>query len=258
MRTGFVANEMGVLLEENKMTEEALDAYKCSREIDPTNISAAINSLALISTKQIHPELIEQLQRNIRSLSSDTYIHALPLAAILQVYGSIRQSDVYLKQGFVWSARGDSRVAMANISKAAELSQKTGTSVLIDNAMFYLQAGALGKAEDCCKAALDRDPSNVAALSAMATLSLNSRRIDEAESWLSKATRNGAHDDLILYQTIALALLRQNDDQAERLLAKAIRDSPSDQRYWLLYADLLLKRNATKEVEFLKQPGSSF
>ena len=58
MRTGFVANEMGVLLEESKMTEEALDAYKCSREIDPLNISATINSLMLISTKQIHPELV--------------------------------------------------------------------------------------------------------------------------------------------------------------------------------------------------------
>ena len=155
----------------------------------------------------------------------------------------------------MWSARGDSHVALAKISKATELSQKPGTSVLIDNAMFYLQAGALAKAEECCKAALDKDSSNVVALSAMATLSLNSRRISEAESWLKKATQNGAQDNLILYQTIVLALFNQNDDQAQRLLAKATKDYPSDQRYWLLYADVLLRQNATQEVEFRVLPA---
>lgn len=255
MKASFASNELGILLEEANLPEEAFQAYSCARQIDPLNLSANINCYALASAKKIHPESIDRLRRNIRSLSSDNQTHNLSLMGILQTYGSIRQPDFYRQQASAWSAKGDASVAADKIAKAMDLSKEAGVSALIDNAMFYLQAGSLEKAEACCQAALEKDPANAAAMAAMSTLAISANKVEEAEKWLSKAKQNGAQGNMVLYQSIVLAMLRKDNALALRLLAKATQDNPNDQRYWLLYADQLLKENATQEVEFKVLPA---
>jgi len=255
MKASFAANELGVLLEEANLAEDAFKAYSCARQIDPMNLSANINCYALASAKKIHPESIDRLRRNIRSLSGDNQTHSLSLMGVLQTYGTIRQPDFYRQQAAAWSAKGSASVAEDKIAKAMDLSKEAGVSALADNAMFYLQSGSLEKAEACCQAALEKDPANAAVMATMATLAISANKADEAEQWLKKAKQNGAQGNMVLYQTIVLAVLRNEKAQAQRLLVKATKDNPNDQRYWLLYADQLLKENATQEIEFQVLPA---
>jgi tetratricopeptide (TPR) repeat protein len=255
VRTSFAANELGVLLEEANLAEDAYQAYRRAGRIAPLNISAAVNAYVLATSRKIHPEEVDRLRKNIKECASSSLIKNMPFAGIQQTYGTIRQTDFYRQQIAVWSAAGVSLAAANKIEKTSALSNNMNALSLANNAVFYLQAGMSVKAEACCREALAKDAANVEALCAMATLSLNSGKLDEAVAWLDKARRTGAKEEVLLYQTITLALLRKEDAQAQRMLEKATKEYPTDVRYWYLLSEVLLRQNATQEVEFNVLPA---
>ena len=89
----------------------------------------------------------------------------------------------------------------------------------------------------------------------MATLALNDGKLEDAQSWLNKALRAGAKETTVLHQTILLAMLKKNEAQAHSLLTKATIEYPTDLRYWVLLAEVLLNQNAVQEVEFQVLPA---
>ncbi len=255
LKAGYTANELGVYLEEKEQTEAAYQSYLRAGQIDPLNISADINAYALASSKKLHPEEMDRLLTKIKSHASDPSLKNLTLTGILQTYGTIRQPDFYRQQSSLWSNMGSTAVALDKINKASALSAEAGAQTLMDNASFYLQAGVFAKAEACCQAVLENDAANVAALTTMATLALNDRKLEAAQTWLDKAARAGADEAALLHQTIQLALFKNNESQAKQLLLKATQDNPDDVRYWFLLADVLLKQNAVQDVEFKVLPA---
>ncbi len=255
LKASYTANELGVFLEELEQDEAAYQSYLRAGQIDPLNISSDINAYALASSKKLHPEEVDRLLKRVKSHASNLSLKNLTLAGILQTYGTIRQPDFYRQQSSLWSNMGSSAVAADKINKATALSAEAGSQALIDNASFYLQAGAFAKAEECCQAVLEKDAANVAALTIMATLALNDRKLEAAQTWLDKAARAGADEATLLHPTIQLALFKNNESQAQQLLLKATQDSPDDVRYWILLADVMLKQNAVQDVEFKVLPA---
>ena len=254
-RAGFAANELGVFFEETDLAEEAYQAYMRACRIDPMNFSAAVNAYALATSRKVHPEEVNHLRKNIKVCASNSLVKNMPFSGIQQTYGTIRQKDFYRQQIALWSSTGVPLAAADKIGKSAALSKHLDASALADNAVFFLQAGMLDKAEACCRAALAKDSTNHATLCALATLSLTCGKLDEAATWLEKAKRGGTQDDAFLYQTITLSLLRKDDAQAQLMLEKATKEYPSDIRYWFLLAEVLLRQNATQEVEFTVLPA---
>lgn len=255
MKASFAANELGVLLEEMNRFEDAYQSYVRAGKLDPMSLSANVNAYALACAKGIHPEAVDRLLKNIKSLMGDASVRGRSLTGILQTYGTIRQPDFYKQQSAMWTATGNPLIAAAKITKAAALTKEAGVKALVDNASFYLQAGALEKTEECCRAALEKEPGNVDALATMASLALSRHKPEEAEAWLDKAVRGGAQESKVLHETIVLAMLKKDDARAERLLSKATQAYPDDLRYWTLLAEVLLKQNATQEVEFKVLPA---
>lgn len=75
-QVGFVANNLGVLLEDLDRPEEAFQVYRRVREIDRENASALLNLVEMVVSKGYHPELKDEIQRE-----ANDFIENLPAAS---------------------------------------------------------------------------------------------------------------------------------------------------------------------------------
>jgi tetratricopeptide (TPR) repeat protein len=249
MRAGFAANELGVLLEETNEIEAAWQVYSQARRIDPMNISAAINGYALVRAFSIHPEAQERLRADIQSLVALRSHRVHGLTGILQSYGTICHPAFYQQQAAMWSARGAGTVANEKQQKALALSEQTGASALVENALFYGHADDYAKAETCYLAALEKDATHPGALTGIVTLMLIRHKPAEAEKWVQRALAAGVGEEALLHQNITLLILKKDLERARALLKEATKKYPADLRYWTLLADLTLNEGDTKTVE---------
>ncbi|MEI7902161.1 MAG: tetratricopeptide repeat protein [bacterium] len=254
MKAGLAANELGVMLEDLNQTEAAYQAYARASQIDPMNISAAINGYTLASRQKIHPEALDRLKAKIKTAMTSRSYQAQGLTGIFQNYGTIRQQAFYQQQAVLWSFRGAPAVATDKNRKALALSEQTGVAALVENALFYVQANDFAKAEACYLAALEKDDSNKGALFGLSVLMILQRNTPAAEKWMQKALAAGVGKDDLLYQTIKLAILKEDFAQALTLLTEATKKYPKDLRYWTLQVDLLLNQGDTQLVEHTVLP----
>ena len=253
MKTGFAANELGIMLEEAGRHEEAFAAYQRAVLADPLNVSAAQNSFALADTQKLYPEQLDVLRNRAKAAWASCLSRSSDLTTILQNYGTVRHPLLYEWQRSVWSARGASEVASDKIRKALTLTERTGAAALIENAWVYQQAGETAKAEASYLAALEQDASNADALSGMCTLNLGKRDVQATEQWLSKARAAGVSEGALLYPTVMVLVLKKDPKQTHAL-EEATKRVPNDVRYWALLAALLLEQGETQKVEISLVP----
>ncbi len=255
IKTGFAANEFGVLLEELNRIELADQAYQLAAEGDPQNVSAAINRHTLALNHNLHPEAVDTLRKQAATAMEGARANGFPdFTAILQNYGSINQQAFYLQQTAAWSARGVRSVSADKVSRALALSKQSGIPALLENALVYRHTGDLQQTESCYRAVLEQDGANAEALTGMCTLMITAADLPAAESWLRKARDAAVEPEALRYPEIALALLRNESEQALELLYTATREKPQDLRYWTMLADILLKEGDTQLVELQVLP----
>lgn len=254
MRFGFVFNELGVMLEDGGELEATYWAYERAIQIDPKNVSAAINAYSLVLRKRIHSDALDKMKKRVSAVMSNHDKRVLGLMGVLQNYGTIRDPAFYQQQSALWSAIGPRRIAVDRLQKALALSDQVGASALVQKAMVCASAGDAQKAETWFLAALSEDGANEAAFSGLCTLMLNRRNTGEAEKWLHKAQAAGLEKDALMFQTITLAILKKETDQALKLLESATEKYPDDLRYWTLLADIFLNRGDVESVEYTVLP----
>ena len=249
MKAGLVANELGVLLEDQGKMEAAYQAYLRSSEIDPKNISAVVNGYALASDQKMKPEVLSRLSKKIKTLTEGRQYHRQEITGVLQNYGTIRHPAFYQQQAKKWSALGVSTVATDKSKKALALSEQTGVNALIENASFYVQSGDVEKAEACYRSALEKEPADKSALMGLCLLTLSQNKVSETGTWLQKAWDAGVEKDALLYPTVMLPILQKDTVRALALLEEATQKFPTDLRYWTLKADILLGQGDLLQVE---------
>jgi tetratricopeptide (TPR) repeat protein len=249
MKAGLVANELGVLLEDQGNMEAAYQAYLRASEIDPKNISAAVNGYALASDQKMKPEVLSRLSKKIKTLTEGRKYQSPEITGILQNYGTIRQPAFYQQQAKAWSVLGVSTVATDKSKRALALSEQTGVNALIENASFYVQSGDVEKAEACYRSALEKDPANKPALMGLCLLMVSQSKVPETERWLQKALDAGVEKDALLYPSVMLPVLQKDAVRALALLEEATQKFPTDLRYWTLKADILLEQGDLLQVE---------
>lgn len=254
MKASFTFNELGVMLENGGEFEKAYQAYQRAYEIEPANVSAAINSYTLVLLRQIHAEALDGLKKKMKVALSNRDIPVRGLMGVLQNYGTIRDPAYYQQQATMWSALGSRAIASDKLRQALVLAEETGAAGLVQKAMVYSFSGDLEKAKACYLEALQADAANVQALSGLCTLMLTQHKITEAEKLIQKARGAGSDQDALLYQTITIAILKQNTKEALRLLKRATEKYPDDLRYWMLQADVLLNQGDTAQVEYTLLP----
>jgi tetratricopeptide (TPR) repeat protein len=254
IKIGFAANELGVLLEEQGQADAAYQAYSQASQVDPANISAVVNGYVLASAQKMNSKEISRLSKKIKELTAEHNCQGQEITGILQNYGTIRQQAFYQQQAKMWSSMGVRSVNTNKIQKALALSEHTGAEVLVETASIYVQSGDTLKAEACYVAALEKDPVNQAALSAMCLLTLSQNKTAETRKWVQRALDAEVKKDTVLYPIISLAILDKDNARALRLLEEATQKFPADLRYWTLKAEVLLGQGDLLMVEKVVLP----
>ena len=252
---GFTSNELGVFLEEMNQPETALRAYLRAATIDPSNISADINAYTLMRNQNLKPELLDRMRNKIKGFEKDPVVKRMTLPDILKTFGAIRQPKFYQMQSEAWSAIGSTTAASDKVSKGASLAGTGVTNSTVETGLKFLRVGDLAQAESCFKSVLEKDPSNAAALSSMAAVMLARRDIDGTDKWLERAVKAGAPESDALHIRISLASLKGNNENALSQILAATKKYPSDLRYWMMLADVLLKQKESQKVEFEVLPA---
>jgi 2-polyprenyl-3-methyl-5-hydroxy-6-metoxy-1,4-benzoquinol methylase/tetratricopeptide (TPR) repeat protein len=137
----------------------------------------------------------------------------------------------------------------------------TATEQANEARMLY-QRGDYNRALELGRAALQRDPRNVAALTLLADLALLKQGGPLAEKLLRQARAVAPQDSTIAAALAEALILQRKDAEAEKLLRVALRDAPSDWRALRAQARLHeLRGDFAGAVQVLEQaaaihPGS--
>ncbi len=214
-----VANEVGVLAQDEAQDELAMETYATARRLNPENISAALNlwTLSHSSDHKLQSGL-EALPSEIKRLSR--LLGKSSVLGVIRLHGTIRTSQALavLAAGQLFS--GGRYEALARVDAALRLLPNTssGTQPLRATAanLQWLTGDAKG-ARESYLAILMKKPTDINALLGLAVLEATEGRLDDAVPLIDKARKAGAAP-LLCDQLHATLCLEANAPAAARAI----------------------------------------
>ena len=247
---GFVANNLGVWLQDQGRDDEAFEMYDFVLEtVDPDNICALFNAFemaqaghAKASAKKFAYEkrlkaIVDDPSRRYRLWSLSTY------------YGYIRKPEVLIRLGFAWARSGRPGEALAQIRRAIDfIPTDRRSSILNMMAALYANEEDRAKSREMYEQVLAQNSSDHDALIGLMRLSLIEGDNDKALEYLERATAAGGDDPRIRIELAMAALMRQDLKRAKALLKEVTDADASDLRAWSLLAAVTMQQSdAAKE-----------
>ncbi len=253
---GFVANNLGVLLEDIGKDEEAYNVYTYIRNvIDPDNISALFNRFEMarrgVAAASSSKEAIE---RELKDFISNLK-HKYPLWSLSRYYGYVRSPEMFARLGWGWALSGQTGAALAGITRAINLlpsDQQMGAMQAM--AAIYALTDDRMKTEAVYQDIIKSDPNNRSAMLGLARLAVQEGAVDTAKQWLEKAAKV---DDPrgVLGVEWAVIHLMNNDLPRARMALQEITDlQPKNLQAWALLAMVQLQQEELEDIEKVLLP----
>lgn len=214
---GRVANNLGVLLQDNEMNDEAYGAYKQARLIDPDNISALLN-ISIMSDTGYTVSDIEGIRSELMTLSEDPK-RQKGLWALSSLYGYVRHPQAIARQGMSWALSGQPEMAVKEL-KLAEKMVPEGNRGRIKEliAGMYMRAGEAEQSELMYRQMIASNPQNYKALIGLARLSIAGDFLEKAKVNLESAEQAGAPEEVIKPEYAMLAIKIGDFDKARVII----------------------------------------
>ena len=248
---GFVANNLGVLLEDLKKEKEAFTVYNyVSKTIDPENISALFNRYEMANRgSDATIALKGQIEREMRD-----FINGLktqyPLWSLSRYYGYVRNPQLFVRQGWNWALSGQTGAALAGIGRAIELlpasEKNTALSAL---AAIYALSDDKQKTASVYQDMIGNDPSNQTAMLGLARLAVQEGAFENAKSWLEKATKRDDKRGTLGVEWATIYLMNNDLANARLSLQEATDLQPKNLQAWAMLALLQIQQNQMDDVE---------
>ncbi len=253
---GFVANNLGVLLEDLGKDEEAYTVYTYIRNvIDPENISALFNRFEMarrnVAAASASKEAIERELKDFIGNLKRKY----PLWSLSRYYGYVRSPEMFAQLGWGWALSGQTGAALAGVSRAINLlptEQKAGAMQAM--AAIYALADDRTKTEAVYQDIIKNDPDNRAALLGLVRLAVQEGAIDTAKQWLEKAAKSEDSSGAMGIEWSVIHLMN-NDLPRARLALQEITDlQPRNMQAWAMLAMVQLQQEELEEIEKMLLP----
>lgn len=214
----FVANNLGVTLDEHDRAEEAFLVYGQALEVYPDNISALLNQFELV-IRGLHPEkrdLIEKQVSDKVAKTTDQY----PLWALNRHFGYLRNYELFVNMGWKWAISSSPGSVMAGLRKTYAVETDTGRrgNLVAVMAAVYEMQGELAQSRGFYEQLIADNPRDTAAISGLVRLSLQSGGVDDARLVLERGQQNGASPQSLRKDWAALYLMAGDLPQARALL----------------------------------------
>ena len=254
---GFVANNLGVLLQDIGCDAEAFELYeRVLAKIDPDNVCALFNEFEMVRAgfKGATARKTE-IERKIRAIVDDPRRRYL-LWSLSRYYGYIRSPEIFARMGFAWARSGQTGNAIAQVQRAIDFVPADRQSGLLNMmAAIYASGSQSKKSRETYEKVLASDAANHDALMGLTRLSLQEGSVDEARKYLTLAVESAkkTKKDGGGFES-ALLFLMNNDLGSARLAMQKVTDlQPKSLQAWSLLAGVLLQQADQEKDEKAKR-----
>jgi len=234
---GMTANNLGVLLEDQGLSEDALRAYRSARRLDPENVSALLNMAAMVQAGRAEDpdgSVTAAMKRLEEGLERKYHIWSLS-----RHYGTGRAPEAFAQLGWTWAWSGRPEMAIVQMERAAELlpdEQKTAMQGVM--ADLYMKDNRPLESETIYKAILLREPGSLPALQGMMRIALMQKDYVQAEAYRRQAAEHGLDPvQSVLLQALIETSAGQLVAARERLEA-LLQEERRLLRGWALLAEI--------------------
>ena len=245
----FVANNLGVALDDRGRPEDAFRAYRQARSMDPDNISALLNEFELVS-RGLYPDQKAAIEAELhRRVEKNTQRYAY--WALSRYFGYVRNSELFVQMGWTWALSSSPGSVLAGLRSAYGVEQDAGKRARLATMMAALHEmrGDVAQSAAEYRKAIAHDPRYTAAISGLARLSLWQNVVDEARKILETGENAGASKRLLRQDWAALYLV-SGDLPRARILLQEMADEPGASPMTLaMLAMVMIEQNEAKSVE---------
>ena len=254
---GFLANNLGVTLQDVGMDDDAFEIYELVlKTIDCDNICALFNEfeMARVGAKAAVPHR-KEIERQLKAIRDDPKRRYL-LWSLSRYYGYIRAPEIFVRLGYEWARSGQVGNAIAQVQRAINfVPADRQTGLLNMMAAIYASGNQAQKSREVYQQVLAKDENNHDALMGMMRLSLQKGALDEAKEFLSKAVKTASNSETSSFDW-ALLHLMNNDLNAARIALQKVTDlQPKSLQAWSLLAGVLLQQIDQAKSEAEKAPA---
>lgn len=245
--TAMVANNLGVVLEDAGWRQQAFEAYRNARQIDPGNISALLNQFTMVERGYSTPDEAK-VREDFKTLTTNLK-EGMQIWSLARYYGYVRDPTAYASLGMVWALSGEPGMAVAGFKRAIELATSHKDQLTQGLAMAYLAQDQLETGEKLYRELIARDPRNVTALVGLSRLAARQNRFAEAAGLLDQAQQAGASKERIAIEYAALHLAAGETGKARVVLQELVELHPDLAQAWAMLAGILIQTGETASLE---------
>ncbi len=251
-QVGFVANNLGVLLEDLGRGADAYAVYKRVRAIDSENISALLNMAEMLNRDpDFMPGEKEVVEKEMKDFVANMAGKRLPIWSLSRFFGYVRSPVLFAQLGWTWALSGQPGMAMAGLRRAEAMTLNSASRTRVKEAMaeMLMQQNEEERSEEIYEEILRSEPQNQRALVSMIRLNARRGAIDKAREWMEKARDAGVDRTSMAVERAALFLAANDPEQARVVLTEVTEMQPKNMQAWGLLAVALLQMKDFAEVE---------
>ena len=242
---GFVANNRGVWLQDQKRDDEAWRMYELVlNEIDHDNICAVFNEVGMIGAQ--HPSAVAKrrdLERMLKAAVDDTGRRYL-LWRLGTYYGYIRNPDTFIRLGHAWAKSGRPGDALAQIRRAIDFIPTDRRSSLMNMmAALYANENDAKKSRELYASVLEKNANDHDALLGLMRLELQDGNGEKALKYLKRASEQaGADKRQATIELGMLAMMKNDLAGAKAQFKKAIDADAKNLQAWSMLAAVTMQQ----------------
>ena len=248
---GFVANNLGVLLEDLGKDDDAFAVYShVHSKLDPENISALFNRFEMArrsaASANASKEAIERELKDFMGNLKQQY----PLWSLSRYYGYVRSPEMFARLGWGWALSGQTGAALEGVTRASKLlpsEQRVGA--LQAMAAIHALSGDRSKTEAVYQDIIKSDPANRSAMLGLAQLAVQEGAVEKAKKWLEQAARSEDKRGAFGVEWAAIHLMNNDVARARLALQEATDLQPKNLQAWTMLAMVQLQQGETTDIE---------
>lgn len=241
---GFLANNLGVLLEDLQAPEAAWNAYQQARAFDPDNVSALLN-LYVLANQGLYPEQADAIRDALNTLIEGLN-ERIEIWRLARYYGYVRLPTAFAELGWTWALSGQPGLAARGLRRAIELAPEERRHMLRQQlAGIYFMGDETAESEVLFFEILAEEPENPRALLGLARVKIRQGELGRAAEYLEKAQAAGSRPTVLRMAWAELHLAGGDQAAARVILEELVELQPKLRDVWaMLFSVLVAQQDA--------------
>ena len=247
---GLVANDRGVWLQDAGDNDGAFNMYELVlNSIDRDNVCALFNEFEMARAE--HPKAARKrndIEKAFKAIVEDRGRRYV-LWKLANVYGYIRNPEIFVRLGFAWAKSGRPGEALNQIRRAIDFVPTERRSSLLNMmAALYASDSDVKKSRATYEEVLSKDAENHDALVGLMRLELLEGNSARAIEYLERATKAAKDDPRVAIEVAMLHLMKNELPEAKAMLTRSTDLDPANLQAWSLLAAVSLQQfDASKD-----------